>query len=47
MTDRLWRFMQNTRQPWNHDVMAFLCTERVEVIKPGGTCAVNAPLREP
>ena len=25
--------MQNTRQPWNLDVMAFLCTGRVEVVK--------------
>ena len=26
MTDRFWRFMQNTRQPWNQDLMGFLCT---------------------
>ena len=33
MTDRLWQFMQNTSQPWNHDKMAFLCTGKVEVVK--------------
>ena len=32
MTDRLGRFIRNTRQPLNHDVMAFLCTGRVEVV---------------
>ena len=42
MTDRLWQFMRNTHQPWNHDKMAFLCTGKVEVVKPGGICAVNA-----
>ena len=47
MTDCLWRFMENTRQPWNHDVMAFLCTGKVEVVKTSGICAVNAVLRKP
>ena len=46
MTDCLWQFMQNTSQPWNHNVTAFLCTGRVEVVK-GGICAVNAPLQKP
>ena len=32
MTDCLWQFMWNTCQPWNEDVMAFLCTGRVEVV---------------
>ena len=33
MTNCLWQFMQNTSQSWNKDVMAFLCTGRVEVVK--------------
>ena len=31
MTDRLWRFMQNIRHPWNQDLMAFLCTGEVDM----------------
>ena len=33
ITDRLWQFMRNSRQPWIQDVLAFLCTGRVEVVK--------------
>ena len=47
MTDRLWWFVQNTCQPWNHDVMAFLYAEGLKLSKPGGICAVNAALRKP
>ena len=47
MTDRLWKFMWNTRQPWNHDKMAFCVQERLKLSKPGGICAVNAVLRKP
>ena len=44
MTDCLWWFVQNTCQPWNHDVMAFLYAEGLKLSKPGGICAVNAVL---
>ena len=44
MTDRLWQFMRNIHQPWNHDVMAFFLQEGLKLSKPGGICAVNAVL---
>ena len=30
--DHLRRFMWSTHQPWNQDLMAFLCTGGVEVV---------------
>ena len=47
MTDCFWRFVQNTCQPWNNNVMAFLYAEGLKLSKPGGICAVNAVLRKP
>ena len=45
MTNRLWQFVWNTYQPWNQDLMAFLCTGKIEVVKSRWHFAVNLQYR--
>ena len=46
MTNFLWRFMWNTHQSWNQDLVAFLCTGGVEVVITRWQFAANAVLRK-